>query len=151
MSKFKSKYQIIKEHNIVLEYHSGPIDAKSFISFKHNLSLDPNFKPGLKYFVNLQDVSFDISQNDIQEYVEFLGAKSKIFGERQVALITNTPNQVVNTTLFKSTNPMKSEAIEIFSTNETAFDWLNLKNFSFNDFKLLIESLESLESYSEFI
>ena len=142
MSQFKSNYQILKEHNIVLEYHSGHIDAESFIKFKHKLSLHPDFKPGLKYFVNLQDVTFDISKNDIHEYVDFLGTKSNIFGERQVALITRTPNQVVHTTLFKTTNPMKAEAIEIFSTNETAFDWLDIKNLSFNEFQILLENLE---------
>jgi hypothetical protein len=142
MSQFKSNYQILKDYNIVLEHHSGPIDVESFINFKHKLSLHTDFKPDLKYFVNLQNVTFDITKNDIHEYANFLGTNSNIFGERQVALITSTPNQVVNTTLFKFTNQMKSHAIEIFSTYETAFDWLDIKNLSFNEFQFLIENLE---------
>jgi len=142
MSEFKSNYKIIKEHNIVLEYHSGPIDAGSFINFKHNLSLHPDFKSDLKYFVHLQDVTFDITKNDIHRYVDFLTTNNSIFGKRQVALITQTPNQVVNTTLFKFTEQMKNQAIEIFSTNETAFDWLNIKNVHFNEFQMLFEPLK---------
>lgn len=142
MTEFNSNYIILKEHNVVLEYHSGQFDIQSFINTKHNISIQPDFKPDLKSFVNLQDVVFDITMKDIQKYVDFLGSNNNILGQRQVAIITRTPNQVVNTTLFKSNEELKNKAIEIFSTNETAFDWLDIKHLHYKEFQLLLESLK---------
>lgn len=70
-------------------------------------------------------VTFSTNLKDIDKYVKFLDANSKVYGNRRVALITNTPNQVVSTTMFKMMQQNKSQSVEIFSTNESALEWLN--------------------------
>lgn len=121
MSGLVSNYKILKEHNLIVEYHSGILDADSFIAFKKSITTDPLFLPSLHYFVHLKNVTFSANLEDIDKYVDFLEDNNKVFGNRRVALITNTPNQVVYTTMFKN----KSQSIEIFSTNESALEWLN--------------------------
>ena len=125
MSGLISNYKILKEHNLIVEYHSGILDADSFIEFKKSITLDPLFLPSLNYFVHLKKVTFSTNLEDIDKYVRFLDANSKVYGNRRVALITNTPNQVVSTTMFKMMQQNKSQSVEVFSTNENALEWLN--------------------------
>ncbi|MFZ2284584.1 MAG: hypothetical protein WAV86_11975 [Lutibacter sp.] len=124
MSGLISNYKILKEHNLIVEYHSGILDADSFIEFKKSITLDPLFLPSLNYFVHLKKVTFSTNLEDIDKYVRFLDANSKVYGNRRVALITDTPNQVVSTTMFKMMQN-NSHSVEVFSTNENALEWLN--------------------------
>lgn len=126
MSLLKSNYIILKEQNLIVEYHSGILDAGSFINFKKSITLDPLFLPSLNYFVHLKKITFSTTAEDINKYVKFLNTNSKVYGNRRVALITNTPNQVVSATIFKMIQQNTSQ-VEIFSTNESALDWLNSK------------------------
>ncbi|HSQ47582.1 MAG TPA: hypothetical protein VLM44_11775 [Lutibacter sp.] len=132
MSGLVSNYKILKEQNLIVEYHSGILDAESFIAFKKSITLDALFLPSLHYFVHLKNVTFSANLEDIDTYAKFLEANSKVFGNRRVALITNTPNQVVSTTIFKMMQQNKSQSVEIFSTNERALEWLN-SNFNKNE------------------
>lgn len=119
-----SSYKILKKYNLIVEYHSGILDADSFIDFKKSITLDPLFSPSLKYFVHLKKVNFNTKSEDIGKYVKFLESNSKVYGNRRVALITDTPNQVVFTTMFKMMQN-NSHSVEVFSTNESALEWLN--------------------------
>ena len=125
MSGLISTYKILKEQNLIVEYHTGIIDAKSFIAFKKCITLDPLFLPSLNYFVHLKNAAFVTNFEDVDAYANFLADNYTIFGNRRVALITNTPNQVVSTTMFKMMQQNKSQSVEVFSTNESALEWLN--------------------------
>lgn len=140
MSGLISHYKILKEHNLIVEYHSGILDADSFIDFKKSITLDSLFSPNLHYFVHLKNVTFNTNQEDIDKYVRFLEANSKFFGNRRVALITNTPNQVVSTTMFKMMQQNKSQSVDIFSTDESALEWLN-SNFNKNEILAVLAEL----------
>lgn len=125
MSALVSTYKILKEYNLIVEYHTGVLDADSFIDFKKKIALDPLFSPNLHFLVDLKKVTFSTNLEDIDKYVKFLETNYHLFGNRRVALITNTPNQVVSTTMFKMMQQNKSQLVEIFSTNESALEWLN--------------------------
>lgn len=127
MSGLVSTYKILKKYNLIVEYHTGILDADSFIDFKKKIALDPLFSPNLHFFVHLKKVTFSTNLEDVDKYVRFLDANSKVYGNRRVALITNTPNQVVSTTMFKMLQQNKSQSVEVFSTNESALEWLNNK------------------------
>ncbi|MDO9273920.1 MAG: hypothetical protein Q7T92_00035 [Lutibacter sp.] len=125
MSALVSTYKILKEYNLIVEYHTGVLDADSFIDFKKSITTDPLFMPSLNYFVHLKKVTFSKNLEDIDKYADFLANNYKVYGNRRVALITKTPNQVVSATMFKMMQQNKSQSVEIFSTNESALEWLN--------------------------
>ena len=125
MSSLVSNYKIIRECNLIVEYHTGILDADSFINFKQSISFDPLFLPGLNYFVHLKKVTFSTNLEDINKYINFLKINSKAFGDRRVAIITDTPNQVVYSMLFKNLQQNNAQSVEIFSTDESALEWLN--------------------------
>ncbi len=89
-----------------------------------------DFKPGLNYFIHHKNVTFLTNQTDIKKFVDFLGSRSDSLGKRKVALITNTPNQVVSTTIYKIMQASLNQEVEIFSTNGAALNWLIHNSFS---------------------
>ncbi len=140
MADLVSNYKILKDYNLIIECHSGFLNADSFIAFKKSITLDPFFLPSLNYFVHLKNVTFSKNLEDIDKYVHFLDTNSKVYGNRRVAVITNTPNQVVATTMFKMIQQNKSQSVELFSTNESALKWLN-NNLNKNEILAALEEL----------
>lgn len=142
MSKLKSTYQILKEQKIVIEYHEGVLDIDSFINFKKKLAKDTLFSNSLNYCIDFKNVTFIISEDDVEKYLIFLTNNPDYLGKRKVALLTNTPNQVVYSTFFKMKRTNSLQMIEVFSTNEAATDWLGIKTLSINEVETVLKKLQ---------
>ncbi|MDP2068301.1 MAG: hypothetical protein Q8K04_04980 [Lutibacter sp.] len=79
----------------------------------------------MNYYIDLSNVIVTASIDDIKKYSDFTEDNFRCERKRKVALVTNTPNQMVFATLFKNSNTQKLKEIEVFSTNIAAIDWLN--------------------------
>ncbi|MDP3358980.1 MAG: hypothetical protein Q8S41_06475 [Lutibacter sp.] len=79
----------------------------------------------MNYYIDLSKVIVTASIDDIKKYNDFIKDNFRCERKRKVALVTNTPNQMVFATLFKNSNTQKLKEIEVFSTKERAFNWLN--------------------------
>lgn len=125
MSLLRSNYIILKEFNLLIECHSGNLDLDSYIDFVKKTTLDPLFSKNMNYFIDLSDVVITASIDDIKIYNNFTEDHFQSDRKRRVALLTSSPNQMVFATLFKESNKQKLKEIEIFSTQESALEWLN--------------------------
>ncbi len=125
MSLLKSSYKILKEYNLIIESHSGSLDLKSYIDFVEKMKLDPLFSLDMNFYVDLSNVVVTASIDEVKLYNNFSKNTFKSERKRKIALITDSPNQMVFATLFKNSNTQKSKVIEIFSTKECAIQWLN--------------------------
>lgn len=143
MNQLISKYQILKENKLIIEVHSGSLDIASFINFKITLSTDPSFSPNFNFIIDLTDVIFETSESDLKEYANFLAKSRKFKGSRKIAVLTKTPNQVVSSVLFKMLFSNPSQIIEIFSTANSAIQWLQIENSSVLKIKNTIKSLKN--------
>lgn len=142
MSLFNSNYIILKEHNLLIEYHSGSLDLDSYINFVTRTTLDPLFSENMNYCIDLSNVVITASIDDIRKYNDFTEENFKSERRRRrVALITNSPNQMVFATLFKNSNTQKLKEIEVFSTKESAFEWLNC-SLNKNEFLSILSELK---------
>lgn len=125
MSDLKSRYKILKEHNLIIEFHSGNLDLDSFINFVLKITHDPLFSRDMNYLIDMRNTVITAPTDDIEKYNFFTETNFKTERKRKVAILTNSPNQMVFATLFKNLNTQKLKVIEIFSTDEKATDWLN--------------------------
>jgi hypothetical protein len=141
MPSLKSNYCILLDHNLVIEYHQGVLDAASYINFKKKLVADPKFKSNLNHLINFKQVKFATTKKDIQNFVEFMGSNVEKLGNRKVAFVTSTPNQVVSTTIYKTLKSNLTQSSEIFSTNEKALKWLNFPEITTLELKAIIVEL----------
>lgn len=126
MFLLKSNYIILKECNLLIEHHSGKLDLESYINFVEGTTLDPLFSLNMNYLIDLSNVVVTASVDDIRKYNDFTEDNFKTERKRRVAFVTDTPNQMVFSTLFKDSNTQKLKEIEIFSTTKVAINWLNL-------------------------
>lgn len=140
----KSTYKILPKYKLLIEYHKGILETNSYIEFKRKLTEDSLFDSNMNYFINFQEVKFNVTREDIEEFVSFMNSKKEILGKRRLALITNTPNQVVSTTIYKSLKSDLLQDVEIFSTNQEALKWLLKNPFQDNLIEILSEMEKSL-------
>ena len=143
MPSFKSPYKILSNHNLIIEYYSGDIDFVSFMNFKKKLISEPLFTPNLNVLIHFKNATFKMTDEEINKYIHFSETDIKVIGKRKIALITETPNQVVVTTLFKMIQRIKSKSVEIFSTKESALRWLNIKGFSTIEVTTILNDLHN--------
>lgn len=136
-----SNYIILKEQNLLIEHHSGNLDLDSYINFVTRTSNDPLFSLNMNYYIDLSNVVVTTSIDDIRKYNDFTEDNYKCEIKRRVAMVTNTPNQMVFATLFKNSNTQKLKEIEVFSTKESAFDWLK-SSLDENEFLTIFSSLK---------
>lgn len=132
MSSITNKFQIYSEHNLIIEIHTGKLDLKSYLDFKRKLFSHNDFKSGMNYFINVKQVEFNASKEEILEFAEFNNKRPAFKERRKIALITDTPSQVVSTTIYKSMLNNHNQDIDIFTTNEKALNWLLQNKFNEN-------------------
>ncbi|WP_457617270.1 hypothetical protein [Lutibacter sp.] len=125
----KSDYKIAIDYNLIVEYHSGTLSEISrFINFRKQLISDPLFLPNQNLIIDLRDVNFEITGDDVTTYTAFASENPILNTEKKVALITATPNQVVSSTLYKMAQKNVLQQIKIFSTLDRALEWLGASN-----------------------
>lgn len=144
MPKLKSTYKILPNYKLVLEFHKGILKTDTYIEFKKLLALDPLFEANLNYLIHFKQVTFKTSSEDIEKFVAFMSSKKDVLGKRRVAFITNTPNQVVSTTIYKYLQSSLMQEVEIFSTTQEAIKWLLQKPFQHNLTEIFSEMENSI-------
>lgn len=134
-----SSYKIFKDKNLITEFFSGNLSVDSYIDFKQKLIKDPDFSVNFNYFIYFKSVNFNVSEKEITKYIHFSNKHLSFNENRNVAIITETPNQVVPCMLFKIDSPHKNQKVEIFSTCETAFNWLGIKPLFIDELSFIKE------------
>ena len=144
MLELKFTYKISKENNLITIVQEGTLNLDSMMNFIKILNEDTLFSPKLDHIIDLNKITFDLSVEDIQAYVQHLESNAKIYGKKRIALITNTPNQVTYSTLFKlaqeELQPLQS--IQIFSTTQKAYNFIGLKKISFEEISQTLKELK---------
>ncbi|MFD1294441.1 hypothetical protein ACFQ5N_11395 [Lutibacter holmesii] len=130
MSLISNKFHIYVTYNLIVEIHSGKLDLESYLNFKRKLFAHNDFQTGMNYFINLKKVEFSASTIDIEKFAAFNNKRPPFNQRRKIALITDTPSQVVSTTIYKSLLTNKNQDIEIFTTNEKALGWILQNNIT---------------------
>lgn len=141
MSKLKSSYKILPGENLVIECHSGILEASNYIDFKKKLIIDSLFKANMNHFIHYKNVVFKTSASDIALFVDFVKKNVQFLGHRKIALITDTPNQVVSTTMYKMMTESSNQTAEVFSTNISALKWLSIPNSKHEELTSIILGL----------
>jgi len=128
MSDLISRYKILKEYNLIIECHSGNLDLDSYINFVIMTTHDPLFFQNMNYLIDLRNVVITAPIDDVEKYNYFTETKFKSERKRKVAILTESPNQMAFSTIFKMLNTQKLKKIEVFSTTDMAIRWLNNSN-----------------------
>lgn len=121
----KSDYRILKKSSLIIEYHEGLFTLEGIIGFRKKQALDTEFSSDYNILMDLSNTEIAGSIEEVKNYVKFYIDNKNIVGERSMAVLTNTPNQVFYTTLFEQHNNQLPQKTKIFSTIGAALRWLN--------------------------
>ena len=122
----RSQYRILEKALLIVECHEGLLTLENMIRFRQEQRLDRNFTPELNILMDLRHVEISGEPVEVENYVSFYKANQNISGNRRIAVLTDTPNQVFYTTLFEQFSKMLSQKTKIFSTLDASFNWLNV-------------------------
>ena len=95
------------------------------IDFRKQQVKEDGFSPDFNILMDVHNVKFHGKSVEVNEYVRFYQENKSITGERRIAVLTDTPNQVFFITLFEQYNDQLSQRTKVFSTVETALMWLH--------------------------
>ena len=135
-------YTIIPELKLIIEYFAGQIDEDCILAEKTRMINDPLFDQSYNVLDDFRNAIMDYSIEGTKHIIEWI-AKNHNF-PRQAAHLTSSPDQVVATTLFgklKSTKLLVN--LKIFSTMESAVNWIGL---SVDDIPAIEQAIEKLKS-----
>jgi hypothetical protein len=134
-------YKIIPELQVAVEYYEGQLSLNDIIEFELREMENSEYSPKLNFIADFRNAELIASEGDVKKFIDFLKKTKGIVDQRKVALVTETPNQVVLTTLYAlytSDMPVKNK---VFSTLDAAMKWLEIKEESH---KIILKSLEEL-------
>ena len=121
-------YKVFDNKNIIIEYYSGEITVDDFLSLKERISKEPNYNFFSDTILDIRDANLKVSETDLLKLFDFLHSKfSKEEGKRKTAYLTNSPNDVVQSTLFSNLLESKKLNVNprIFSTMEGVVSWFD--------------------------
>lgn len=121
----KNSYKILPNEKIIIETYSGTFSLISFIKLKRKEFFDKDYNSSYDYIVDFSGVYFPDYQR-YQDIVYFLELYVDKLQLSKCALITQNPNQVVESVLFS----MEAEKIlpisfKVFSGIKPAFTWIH--------------------------
>lgn len=143
MKTKKHDFEILKDQNVMIRYFRGEISLQDLFAFAEIIALHPDYDPKMRVINNLIDAEFIFSQQDIVSFVEFVKNHKKIYGSRRIVFLTDTPNQVVFTTMVKMFKEETLIDIGIVSTLEASINFLGLEEDDLPTIEKCIERLKS--------
>ena len=141
MTPLKSNYKILEKYNLIIECHEGSLDIDSYKNFKVKVIDNPSYKNSLNYIINFKNVDFKMTPNEIEDYVNYLKQIPKILGDKKLAFLTRTPNQIVPATIYKIKQNELNQTVDIFSTYESALNWLK-KDLTLDELIVIFKELK---------
>jgi len=121
---YKANFVILSEKNLIIEFHDGTILAEFLITYKKKQALHKEFSPHHNLLVDLRYAKFTKRVDKVQKYVNFLEHHHEIAGTRNVALLADSPDPVVMSTLYQSMQSNLPQNLKIFASLENAIQWL---------------------------
>lgn len=120
----KSSYCILKDENLIVEYHEGVTTLQDLIAFRMQQGTDVNFSPTYNLISDIRNLTFDAAPSDIDAFAAFHKQNPNLIGKRKNAVLTETPDQVVLVTMFDSSHIDLLQSIHIVSTISAAISWV---------------------------
>ena len=137
------QYKILPELKIMVEYFSLETSLKDKIAHRKILIQDKYFNPNYNFITDFRDTHIDFSLDDVSAYIEFAKNATKMHGDRRSAILTNTPNQTVFSSLYILELKNEPTHVEIFLTMDSAIKWVGLSSIDIRKIESVINEMKT--------
>lgn len=137
------KYKILPDKRLVIHLYEGEVSIELIKANAKKLILDKEFQPFYNEITDLRnsELVFD-HKEDIIDYVKFLKKRRGYLSDRKIAVLTNSPDHVVKSTLYKELGVVLPMKLQVFSTFESVLIYLDITDFNEEEFESIIDELE---------
>ena len=120
----KFDYRIHTKDRVIIETWPEEFEFKDYKEFKERELIDPDYDPNYNIVSDLRRLKMGFNEKMIEMIVDFISQFPDYFIERKSAIITNSPEQVVNSVAYIQKIKSTPVDVNIFSTAEAAFKWV---------------------------
>ena len=134
-------YRIIKEKQLVVMCFEGDLTPEIVISFIDDLVKNPAYDPGYSSIVDLRNCNLLYDIESMKRTLEYMATASGFAAKRKTAYITSSSIHVVPPMMMTSGNYDFPMDVKVHSTVDSAISWLNLEDFTSEDYKRVLRSI----------
>ena len=136
-------YTILVDKSLILESYNGKFSVNELIEFKKIVGNDKNYNPNFNIIHDFRDAEFQLKIKDITRYVTLISENKKFIGKRKSTMLTKTPNQVITSMGFDILKKDLNIHVNVCSTLETAFGFVELPFADQKQTELRIDNLKN--------
>ncbi|RLD81176.1 MAG: hypothetical protein DRJ10_06480 [Bacteroidetes bacterium] len=136
------RYKIISDLKLTVEYYRGAINLEDIINFKNTEIIDEKYNPNYNSIGDFRDADFFLDEKQIKEFINYIKKNKKNMGVRKTALLTNTPSQVVTSTLYQLNSDGLPMNLKIFSTLESTLKWIDISK---SDYQIIDKAVQNMK------
>jgi hypothetical protein len=130
------KYKIIKDAGLVIQYHRNDLTYEDAKKLKIKILNDVDFSPDFSFLIDVREARSKVTNESTKNYGDFVSDNLVSKGLKKIAILTDTPEQVANATIFALEQGYVSSQYKIFSTLKGAARWLNIDKLEFIYYEL---------------
>lgn len=121
----KIQYFIDPGKRLITETYPEKISIEDYQQLKQSEFNHPDFDPNYNIIHDLRSLKMGLNEIVIDKIINFIKENPKNMTDRKSALLTNSPDQAVNTMVFSTKADKLPINFKIFSTPEAAFEWFS--------------------------
>ena len=142
MKKF-AKYIILPEYRLIINWYKGGVSADEAVTMKKEQLSDKLYDSNYNIIVDLRELSFALNSRNICSISKYIDILKDMLLKNKVALLTNTPNQVVLGQMIKQLcSELFLSKYEIFSTLDSALNYVDCPS---EDFDIISNKINTLK------
>lgn len=148
LHRFKASYLILNESRLIIEVITGSITLDFYTSYELQLVNDPMYNPSYNVFVDMREVVFDGTIDQMNQYAAFLLKNNHIIHNRKNATMIHNLHQHSYVQLFDKFNEeaQLSQEFKLVTSPKEAIDWLAIP-FTENELEQLILDMKKNPQY----
>jgi hypothetical protein len=135
-------YRIIPDLKLIIEYLKGDIYYKDIIELKKTEIKDKDYNADFNFIFDAQDSEFHFSEKEVKKYINEIKGIKNVVKSRKSALLTSTPEHVVDGMFYTLAAKELPMNYKIFSTLDASIKWLGISN---NSKKVILNILEEFK------
>lgn len=139
----KFQYKILKEDNFLILNYCEKTSLNDLFNSINIVANDIDYNSNMSILNDLRDCEIPTDERSICKLTEYIKNNKKIYAKRRTALLTESPNQVVFSTLLVDLKKESLVSISIVSTLKSAL--MHLKGNT-KDYMLINDIIKDLKS-----
>ena len=114
------EYRILKEKKLIIQYYGGKSSLNDFYNSITVVANNVDFNPNMSILNDLRDCEIITDEKSISQLTEFVKNNKELYAKRKTAFLTNSPKQVVFSTLLINLKNESLVSIKVVSTIKSA-------------------------------